>query len=88
MGGQNGMWGMGDHMRPAGAHELMMHIPLIFRQPGRIAAGRTSDLIVSNYDFLPTVLDLSRPRRQDAAGNRPAAISRRCSRAARSPGKT
>jgi hypothetical protein len=34
MGGQNGMWGMGDHFRPTGAHELMMQIPLIFRQPG------------------------------------------------------
>jgi arylsulfatase A-like enzyme len=56
MGGQNGLWGMGDHTRPTGAHELMMHIPLIFRHPGRIPAGRTSDLMVSNYDFLPTVL--------------------------------
>jgi arylsulfatase A-like enzyme len=56
MGGQNGMWGMGDHFRPIAAHELMMQIPLIFRQPGRIPAGQTSDLLVSNYDFLPTVL--------------------------------
>jgi arylsulfatase A-like enzyme len=56
MGGQNGFWGMGDHMRPVGAHELMMQVPLVFRQPGRIAPGQTSDLIVSNYDFLPTVL--------------------------------
>jgi arylsulfatase A-like enzyme len=56
MGGQNGMWGMGDHMRPIGAHELMMHVPLIFRHPGRIPAGKTSDLFVSNYDFLPSVL--------------------------------
>jgi arylsulfatase A-like enzyme len=56
MGGQNGMWGMGDHMRPIGAHELMMQIPLIFRQPSRIPAGKTADLLVSNYDFLPTVL--------------------------------
>jgi arylsulfatase A-like enzyme len=56
MGGQNGLWGMGDHTRPVGAFEMMMHIPLIFRQTGRIPAGRTSDLIVSNYDFLPTVL--------------------------------
>ena len=56
MGGQNGMWGMGDHFRPIAAHELMMQIPMIFRQPGKIPAGRTSDLIVSNYDFLPTVL--------------------------------
>jgi arylsulfatase A-like enzyme len=56
MGGQNGMWGMGDHFRPIGAHELMMQIPLIFRQPGKIEAGETSDLLVSNYDFLPSVL--------------------------------
>jgi arylsulfatase A-like enzyme len=57
MGGQNGMWGMGDHFRPTGAHELMMQVPLLFRQPGRIPAGTTSDLLVSNYDFLPTVLN-------------------------------
>jgi arylsulfatase A-like enzyme len=56
MGGQNGMWGMGDHFRPVGAHERMMQIPLIFRQPGKIPAGKTSDLLVSNYDFLRSVL--------------------------------
>jgi arylsulfatase A-like enzyme len=56
MGGQNGMWGMGDHFRPIGAHELMMQIPLIFRHPGRIPAGQTSDALISNYDFLPTLL--------------------------------
>jgi arylsulfatase A-like enzyme len=56
MGGQNGIWGMGDHLRPVGAFEPMMQIPLIFRQPGAIPANKTSDLIVSNYDFLPSVL--------------------------------
>ncbi|MFA6546868.1 MAG: sulfatase-like hydrolase/transferase [Limisphaerales bacterium] len=56
MGGQNGMWGMGDHFRPIGAHELMMQIPLLFRHPGKIPAGRTNDFLVSNYDFLPSVL--------------------------------
>lgn len=56
MGGQNGLWGMGDHTRPVGAHELMMQVPLIYRRPGAIPAGKTSDHIVSNYDFLPTVL--------------------------------
>jgi arylsulfatase A-like enzyme len=56
MGGQNGIWGMGDHTRPTGAHELMMQIPLIFRHPGKIPAGTTSDLLVSNYDFMPSVL--------------------------------
>ncbi|MEZ6135027.1 MAG: sulfatase-like hydrolase/transferase [Pirellulaceae bacterium] len=57
MGGQNGMWGMGDHFRPTGAHDLMMQIPFIFRHSGQIAAGQTSDLLVSNYDFLPSVLN-------------------------------
>ena len=57
MGGQNGMWGMGDHFRPTGAHDLMMQIPFIFRHPGQIPASRTSNLLVSNYDFLPSVLN-------------------------------
>jgi arylsulfatase A-like enzyme len=56
MGGQNGFWGMGDHTRPLGAHRLMMEVPLIFRHPGRIARGRTCDLMVSNYDFMSSVL--------------------------------
>ncbi|MFV2069117.1 MAG: sulfatase [Pirellulales bacterium] len=56
MGGQNGLWGMGDHTRPIGAHELMMKIPFIVRHPGRIAAGKTCDLLVSNYDLLPSLL--------------------------------
>ena len=56
MGGQNGMWGMGDHFVPTGAHELMMQIPLIFRHLGQIDAAQTCDAIVSNYDFMPSVL--------------------------------
>jgi arylsulfatase A-like enzyme len=75
MGGQNGMWGMGDHFRPIAAHDLMFQVPLIFRQPGRVPAGRTSDLLVSNYDFLPTVLE------QLGLGNRMPA-------APRSPGRS
>jgi arylsulfatase A-like enzyme len=55
-GGHQGFWGMGDHTRPLTAFDWTMHIPLIFRQPGTVAEGRTSDALVSNYDFLPTVL--------------------------------
>ena len=40
MGGQNGLWGMGDHTRPVGAFELMMQIPLIFRHPVRIPPAK------------------------------------------------
>ena len=55
-GGQNGLWGMGDHTRPLHAFDSTMHIPLICRRPGVIPPARTSDLMVSNYDLLPTVL--------------------------------
>ena len=39
MGGQNGFFGMGDHTRPIAAHDLMMQIPFIFRQPGSVKPG-------------------------------------------------
>ncbi len=55
-GGQNGIWGMGDRTRPLGAFDSMMHIPLIFRHPGRIPSGKRADIPVSNYDLMPTVL--------------------------------
>ena len=47
---------MGDHTRPLHAFDYTMHIPLMFRHPGTIPSGRESDLMVSNYDLLPTVL--------------------------------
>jgi arylsulfatase A-like enzyme len=56
-GGQNGLWGMGDHTRPLNAFDWTTHVPLIYRQLGHIGAGKRSDILVSNYDFLPTVLD-------------------------------
>ncbi len=56
-GGQNGFWGMGDHTRPLTAFDWTTHVPLIFRHPGRIRAEQRSDILVSNYDFLPTMLD-------------------------------
>jgi len=55
-GGQGGFWGMGDHTRPMTAYDWTTHIPLIFRHPGGIPAGRTSDALVSNYDFLPSLV--------------------------------
>ena len=56
MGGQNGFFGMGDHTRPIAAHDLMMQVPLIFRHPKGIKPGK-SDIMVSNYDFLPSLLE-------------------------------
>jgi arylsulfatase A-like enzyme len=56
MGGQNGFFGMGDHTRPFGAHDLMMQVPFIVRHPGGVKPGRP-DMMIANYDFLPSVLD-------------------------------
>jgi arylsulfatase A-like enzyme len=55
--GHGGYWGMGDHSRPINTCEATVRIPMIFRHPGEIPAGKTSDLMVENHDFLPTVLD-------------------------------
>lgn len=55
-GGHHGMWGMGDHSRPLHTYDETCHVPLIFRHPNRIPAGKKSDLMVSNYDLLPSLL--------------------------------
>ena len=55
-GGQHGFWGMGGHTRPINAYDFSMKIPMIFRQPGKIPAGKTPDIHVTNYDFMPSVL--------------------------------
>jgi choline-sulfatase len=56
MGGQNGFFGMGDHTRPMAAHDLMQQVPMLFWHQDGIKPGK-SEAMVSNYDFLPSVLD-------------------------------
>ena len=56
-GGQSGFWGMGDHTRPLTGYDWTMHVPLIWRQPGKIAAGQRRAMLTSNYDILPTLLN-------------------------------
>lgn len=72
VGGHGGFWGMGDHTRPLTARDGMMHIPLIFRHPGCIPAGRRTDMMVANYDLMPTLLSyLGLKDRQPAAPESP-----------------
>lgn len=56
--GHAGFWGMGDHTHPLHGRDGTMHIPMIFRWPGKIPANRTDDHLVTNYDFMPSVLSL------------------------------
>ena len=74
-GGQHGVWGMGDHTRPLSAFETTMRVPLIFRQTGRIPAGRVGNLMVSHRDFLPSLLDYLGLGQALPARNSPAAAT-------------
>jgi len=55
-GGHHGMWGMGDHSRPLHTFDETIHVPLIWRHPGRIAPGGRCGMMVANYDLFPTLL--------------------------------
>jgi len=60
---------LSDHGEMAGAHKLQgkgpfvyeenVHVPLVFRWPGRIAPGTTSQALTHNVDLFPTLLALA-----------------------------
>ena len=54
--GQHGLWGMGDHTQPLHAFDPTIHIPLIFRHQGTISANSRTEMMVTNYDMMPTIL--------------------------------
>jgi len=56
-GGHHGVWGMGDHSRPFHLWQENLRIPLLFRHPGRIPAGRAIERMTCNYDLFPSLLD-------------------------------
>ena len=56
--GHAGFWGMGDHSDPLHGRDGTTHIPMIFRWPGKILGGRVEDHVVTNYDFMPSLLSL------------------------------
>ncbi len=41
-------------------YENSVKVPFIVSHPGRIPAGRVSEAMVSQYDFMPTLLDYLR----------------------------
>ena len=67
--GHHGIWGKGNGTRPQNMYDTSVKVPCIFSQPGRVAAGRTSDALLSGYDVFPTVIEhlglaYQPPRRQ------------------------
>jgi arylsulfatase A-like enzyme len=55
--GHRGLWGKGNASNPRNAYDTSLRIPLIFHYPGKFPEGQTCDLMVSAYDFLPTLLE-------------------------------
>jgi choline-sulfatase len=55
--GHHGFWGKGNGTFPLNMYENSVKVPLILSQPGRLPQGRSTDALVSGYDFAPTLLD-------------------------------
>ena len=54
--GHHGFWGKGNGTSPLNMYENSVKVPALFRHPGRVPAGAVSGAMVSQYDFLPTLL--------------------------------
>jgi arylsulfatase A-like enzyme len=57
--GQHGFWGHTDGTFPASLYDAPMNVPLIARYPGVIGKAEVSDLLVGQYDLMPTILDMA-----------------------------
>ena len=57
--GQHGYWGHTDNTFPASTYDTAMNIPLIVRYPNVVEQGKVSDMLVGQYDFMPTILDMA-----------------------------
>lgn len=55
--GHHGVWGKGNATFPLNMFEEAVKVPFIISHPGRIKAGSTCDMLASQYDFMPTLLD-------------------------------
>jgi arylsulfatase A-like enzyme len=55
--GQHGLYGHTNFTVPSVLYDAVLNIPLIMRQPGVVPAGKVNDLMIGQYDFLPTLLD-------------------------------
>lgn len=57
--GQHGLYGHANQTIPSRLYDGLMNIPFIMRRPGTIAANQVSDLMIGQYDIMPTLLDMA-----------------------------
>lgn len=55
--GHHGFWGKGNGTFPLNMYENSIKVPFIVSQPGCLPEGRVTDALMSQYDFMPTLLD-------------------------------
>jgi len=55
--GQHGFWGKGNGTVPLNMYENSVKVPFIVSHPARLPSGAVREGLVSQYDFLPTLLD-------------------------------
>ncbi len=55
--GHHGFWGKGNGTFPLNMYENSVKVPAIFSHPGRIPAALVTEAMVSQYDFMPTLLE-------------------------------
>jgi len=55
--GQHGFWGKGNGTFPLNMYDTSVKVPFIMNHPGTIPAGQVNDDMLSQYDFMPTLLD-------------------------------
>jgi choline-sulfatase len=57
--GRHGLWSKGHASDPINMYEEVVQVPMIYSWPGRIPADTVRPELVSFYDFLPTICDLT-----------------------------
>ena len=55
--GHHGFWHKGNGTFPLNMYENSVKVPAIFSHPGVLPAGKVSGAMVSQYDFMPTLLE-------------------------------
>jgi arylsulfatase A-like enzyme len=66
--GHHGFWGKGNGTFPLNMYENSVRVPFIVSHPGRLPQGQVCEALMSQYDFMPTLLDyLGLPPVEDPA---------------------
>ena len=55
--GHHGFWGKGNGTFPLNMYENSIKVPMIFSHPGTLHEGHVVEVMASQYDFMPTLLD-------------------------------